>query len=748
MAIAHLECPACECRFQVDIDEATIKDDASDRGGDDVTCPDCGNKIPLPAKFQGRVLTTQVGDSHFHSAGEQSSNPIQKALPTRSKSTGGVAPVTRPKRPSPAPSRPPLQVGPVEAVPTPQRLRERRRTPPRPSASPGALIPSRDARSPGERLRPKVARPSAPISDDRVTIVAAQPAPSQATPPVTPLTSVSPPKPLPLPPSASQLARKRSGRKLGILLATAGGSVLALLVVALVLTQVSWRGQQQDSGKVAAVDEPPSDSRENAARDGSSPTEEITAPTVDPERVAEVWTRSYPYLVKLTIERAGEVQEASGVIVDNRGWVATSFPAIAGADRIRLSRASSTATDQGILEPTSFESRGLIAVDPHSHVALLSFSPSDVSIDRDPVLSIDEFPAVDSTLVAAGIPAVGHAWLAGCHLNEKRKVKPQAISELASVDLKDSALLPGRDMLAADPQALTTMVLDLPVDPRFEGGPLLRTDGAVAGILVSPPDEESDMWAVSVVHIRKLREFSRDVPIPFDSAALVALRSEINKPRLGTDDAPMTHDASDLNLNTQPPPGTLTSREYLTKLLAQCREANWNPQDPGEYLVFQQLGTYLTAAEEVAVDESLEEGLRLLLNQAATEIRDEMSRTPWPNDETIKKINQLAIESLSGVDDGFYGFAQVVLPPGLAPEINGAGSVVMRLLGHEQQIILPVSRSFDQLRTDSQWLIVGSKQGGRELIVKDEEGESHPMSLIFAIHLSARPELIAGEVAE
>lgn len=727
MPIANLECPACECQFQVSIDPVNEENRSKEVHERTATCPDCGIAVRFPKQESGqaRRATSRSIISNSKSSVVDIPNIARSSSARSSRSIGSST------------------TSPVADVPIPKRLHERRSTPPKPGSTHNIVKADSIART-----QTRVARPSASRPDERVVVASAMHLDAHGSTRDENLQSSSVHSSSPHIPTASRLARKRSGWRLGILLITAGGSLVALLAVALILTQVSWGdSEREESENLAAAAGGPDSGTGSDRNDPVSSGETMALSVVEPATLQEVWTRTHPYLVRLIVDRDGDSYEASGVIVDNRGWVATSLPAVAGAQRISLSRASASGTDQGAVEAALFQSRGFIAVDPRNHVAILSFSPVDVAIDRDPVLSIDEFPAIDSVLLASGVPHSKHPWLSGCKLNEKREVKADAISELARIRVEDSGLFPINKVLDGDPESLEIMVLDLPVEGRLQGGPLLRLDGAIAGILVSPPNEESTMWGVSITHVRRLIEFSRDLPVPFDSAE-VAVLQDVGVRAKAQDNTTEANNGSDLHGQNLPPqPGTLTSRELLLELLGQCRDAGWSPRDTEEYLVFQQLCRYLTAAEEVVVDETIDEGLRLLLDQVAKEIRDEISRSPWPEEEMILQVNQMAIDSLSNPEDGFYGFAKVVLPPGLAPEINGAGSVVMQLLGHNQRIILPVTRSFDQLRTDTEWLIIGTNPGGRKLNVEDA-GTSRSMALIHAIHVNERPTLIVGEDAE
>ena len=660
MSHNRYECPACEFVFSVREDEVK----------ETLQCPDCGTHIPA----------------------------------TSARSFGIAAPRVAPRSHVP--------------LPTPQRVAERRRTPPPPGRGAGRAAARVAAPPRDEGQGIKVARPAEQTARSSVAAQASATAPSLGH-------SENRWKSAGTPTPAGELARRKSGRRLIALLTT-------LAVAFASLGAAGYFLFLKDGGVfgTSAADELASQA-EDALTPATNTEPDADAATPEPrillsaDEVNSVWDEAAPYIVQLECESLSGSRTGAGILIDTRGWIATSLHLVAGAANVSVRFADGTHAE-GSTKPREIRSRGMIAYDVNHDLAIVSISADELKVEDDIVLSIDRFPAADAALIACGAPATG-SWLEACSMlsNETREVDFFSAGPGTTVPVSDSEL------------ETDLMALQLPADPRFDGGPLLRADGAVAGILVGGQPEWSNAHAVSVKHLRRLRDFAEDLPGSFGSPELLSLaRSSGGAVAGGGENRAVAE--------TEAAPGTVASRETIIELQQRCSLLKWNPQTANEYALLTELAQYLTAAEDIAADESADEGTRLLLDEPAQSVRKELSSTGWPDEAAIARINGFAMASIEANELGVYCYAKVELPPGLSPEMNGTGTVTLSLLGTDQRIILPVSESHEFLTSGSEWLVVGTRTKTRAVVVEDERtGLRSEIPLVHAIYLVERPEQIA-----
>lgn len=602
-------------------------------------------------------------------------------------------------------------------LPTPQRVAARRKTPP-----PLRVAQSKRGETASDAEHGiKIARRTGHPSESHAAIaatsgsIAAQPL-SEAE---TRWKSAGSPAP------ASAVARRKSGRRMLALLSTLAIAFAALGAAGYFLFI-------NDGGIFAKASE--DDLATNSGEANTDTSSEDDATSTEPEEdlalmseeeLNSVWEEIAPYVVQIESQTSAGPVTGCGILIDTRGWIATSLHLVAGASTVSVQFADGT-NDSGTTKPREIRSRGVIAYDVHHDLAIISISDEELSVDDDIVLSIDRFPADDAALAACGAPATGR-WIEACSMLANE-----------TVEYDFFPLEPGAPIPVSDSESETDLMkLRLNADVRYDGGPLLRADGAVAGILIGQQSDWPQVHAVSVKHLRRLRDFAEDQPSSFASTELVQLA----RSREGDPGVEMMNDEV---AASRAEPGTVASRDTIAELHRQCSTFEWNPRNENDYRVLTELAQYLTAAEDIAADEAADEGTRLLLDEPAQAVRKELSATGWPSEDAIARINGFATNAIDSNAKGVYCYAKVELPPGLSPEMDGSGTVTLSLLGTDKQIIMPVSESHEFLQSGTEWLIVGTRTNTRAVVVEDETtGLRTEVPLVYAIYLIERPEQIA-----
>lgn len=90
--------------------------------------------------------------------------------------------------------------------------------------------------------------------------------------------------------------------------------------------------------------------------------------------IENTWLLMQPRLLTLTVHRAGATTQAVGLIVDSRGWVLTSFHAIAGATKIEVRASAKVIDDLYEADLLNDDVRGVIAHDAQRDLAIVSIN--------------------------------------------------------------------------------------------------------------------------------------------------------------------------------------------------------------------------------------------------------------------------------------------------------------------------------------------------------------------------------------
>lgn len=146
----------------------------------------------------------------------------------------------------------------------------------------------------------------------------------------------------------------------------------------------SSSGKQSTADVAAqATDPPDGDPLDVDPPDVDPPEFRFLSPAIGRDQAAAM----KPYQVLLEIESPTGITYATGTIVDSRGYVVTSLPAVAGATRINASSAQSVAQiKNGVRAPLSDKVRGVISVSRAGQWVLLRINrrlvlnAADVSI--------------------------------------------------------------------------------------------------------------------------------------------------------------------------------------------------------------------------------------------------------------------------------------------------------------------------------------------------------------------------------
>lgn len=191
----------------------------------------------------------------------------------------------------------------------------------------------------------------------------------------------------------------------------------------------------------------------------------------------------------------------------------------------------------------------------------------------------------------------------------------------------------------------------------------------------------------------------------------------------------------------KPAPGSLASVDLIEQLHQKCRAMKWAPATAAQYATHQELARYVTAAQFLTDDASVQKGLRVIIGAAAQEVLDDLSKTPWPEQPRLAKVNRLAVEGLKRPGRALFAYVEVAYTSHEAEKVDGVPSVVVQLIGTGQLIVVPVREDPADLHRRSRWLLMGvhdpAIQFSLSTSAADEPAQTAP--LVRAKYLVGRP---------
>ncbi|HAN97663.1 MAG TPA: hypothetical protein DCQ98_09650 [Planctomycetaceae bacterium] len=434
-----------------------------------------------------------------------------------------------------------------------------------------------------------------------------------------------------------------------------------------------------------------------ASIDANWPIERLGAP-------GELWDRVSSYLVQVDLTEPTGTRRSAGVLVDSRGWIITVGSAETTGWRVALAPADGPRVDAGA---PAIRVDGPIARRPGWGLVVLQVDPAPFRAFGDLKFAGDGAIGSDWTSVGPGTD--GH-WLS-------------ALLDLRGSEWEHGFAIPDR----FDAARLGGLLLDRRGLPF--GVARAAEDGSRAGVV---------QGAELVAWIDELRRDEPTVESPVIGAATG--ERETDPSEASTSGAPApdampgnggASEAADV------PPTVLDSIDRMRELHERLIAAE-ELSEPQTYRLAAELAWRTTVAEELEDSTSIEGGARLLFGQGAATVRDAWMRSAWKDDTALGRINRQAILSWPEVR-GFWGYAVVEDPPGIAPRTEDGDHVVLRLIDTEQRIAVPVSLAHDDLKVDSRWLVWGSVEPRKRLTLGPERPS---VPVVHSRYLIEEPEVL------
>lgn len=491
------------------------------------------------------------------------------------------------------------------------------------------------------------------------------------------------------------------------------GVLSALLVVSVILVVKNMRLEGKEVAGDSDSKDPKSQAKvekDTAPSATTKPVKEVPA-EVDPPQLAlePMWETARPAVFRIVAKGNGRDVAGLAFAIDERGWLATSYQLIKDAKSVEVVAVSDPSAE-------SVPAKGIVALSPEHNVAIIAIGQS-----LDTSLTLEAGTLGDNEKLA--VCRSSDAGQLG--LTQGDFVKLTSFEQLPP-DSRTVAQQQGLDRTAG----LIWLEHDQPLKPSDSGGPLLNPDGRVVGISTNLSPDSKSGFALPSAYLMELVEAAGGEISPFtQDVTLVATNAKppVTPNDVGPADVP------------KPPariePGSLESIDMIRELHKACKGINWKPETPEEYELFQELAEYVYVAKVNETDKNIEEGLRILIAAPAQEVLEELSKTEWPEEPDMKRLDALAVLGLDEPGKGIVCFVEIATAAGDTIKVDGGDAILCNLIGTEQSIIVPVKKSLPKLKPKTQWLLIGMHDPSQTFDLRVDDGMQKKVPLVRAKQL-------------
>ncbi len=467
-----------------------------------------------------------------------------------------------------------------------------------------------------------------------------------------------------------------------------------------------------NSGDVVPIDvqqngnqsEPSDDSAQTKVQP-AKPIEWAKSRNLSRRDLEKFWAQTHPFIVRLSVHRGEQVKHIGGVIVDSRGWVATSLSAIKGAASINVEPAPVNPLFERLEQPLSDDVRGVLAVDPVHDLVILQVNRRLVNV----VTALQ--PSLQSTvggryLIQVAPPGKERiAWVSECCVNQERpreKFSTSVNRQFDSLQINLEPYWPAHDG----------------VSENGAGAPLFSSDGKLSGINTGVSDDKETFFVAAA----SVFALAKNVQEP--AQPLTSLVASVSTPSVSPTASSPTNSAQQGQSPFEMDHEFYQPSQNLFERAALCESFNWQPLT--EVQQTELVGALLALREAIDLTRG-----RKLANRDEVLLRDQVEFWNKRLTETIcrgdlqveQSHNQLAwAAAIENKITEVALIATVVLPAITSPRMEDHETVTLQLSGIDERVIVPVDEKNASMLPDSRWIMVVVLDPGNSMTIKLNQG--------------------------
>jgi S1-C subfamily serine protease len=385
------------------------------------------------------------------------------------------------------------------------------------------------------------------------------------------------------------------------------------------------------------------------------------------EDIGDILKRCIESTVIIHVSTAKGGGSGTGFIIDKeKGWIATNHHVIEHA----------LAAEAEFEHGAKFPIAGIVIADRRYDLAILKMADMPLTVNAMKINPIKP-PGIPDEVYAIGAPS-------GFFSTEKGNVT----RILETADMQAKLRQEVRQRFQNDGN-VHWVQHSATISKGNSGGPLVNDRGEVIGIntlVLNLSDLGTIKLAVDVRHLRKLIESAPDTVTPFRDwqASRASPERKAVEPQ---------------------PKGNPGLPQKIRQIAEAAAARNWTPESADQYKELQSLAKMITAAQLSRNNTQVPEQVRAAVKEASQQVLEQLKSLNKATDEQINAVNQFASTAINSPGVGAFFYATVAHKH---PEkVAGKPVVILKMIGVDQLVVVPVTKPSDLIKVKSRWLVLG-----------------------------------------
>ena len=424
------------------------------------------------------------------------------------------------------------------------------------------------------------------------------------------------------------------------------------------------------------------------------------------------WSEVQPYLVRLEIQSSRGNRTATGIIVDSRGWVATSYHAIQNAISVRTTLSPSLLENPDDQPAAKSDlARGLIAANPEYDLAIIQANRSLVMNMADIPFETENILVASQQVMVCQVPPENRKiWMTDPRIDSR--VDPDALSAEQALAVKQLGYQVEPDF--------KWISLRQPQHSNFPGSAILDRKGRLVGMGIRWAAGSKESYCIPIEKVLALKtkisaaeSLQAVKPFP-QSDGIAENRNVIAAP------------ANDL----RPGEADFELFQNLNRAVDDCQAIDWLPGSPEAAAKFTTMADAMTSFPDNLRELTLDEDQRAASEKRFQKVCDRIQKSldaieyAWPADQ-VATANQAVLETTKDKPEAPVALIATVYRPSIfGPVLDGEKTVMFKIEGTKEILITKASQNHFEFRPGTRWMLIGRFQKTRNLKVNNSKGDS------------------------
>ena len=391
------------------------------------------------------------------------------------------------------------------------------------------------------------------------------------------------------------------------------------------------------------------------------------------EERRRVWKLIHPFIVQLRVESPQGESTVTGLLIDSRGWVLTSYHHLENASRVHVHLAAKNRENSQTFEGLEDEARGIVASDP-AHDLIL------IAINRAQVRSLTDAPLSENVRVVESYrgalirtpPPRFQDWFVETRVGSRQDLASFSKAFIRKLTANQRALNETTKWIvhqSSPPSEATS---------QFAGSVFVNQSGQIIGLNTAYHDERG--WVT--VPAQQIRQFVDSVTTEtisgFPNQSLARNTNDTLPKPEGKEQKQESKRGQAKGRRSE------NDSEFsaVETLVEQCEALQWKPGSQDDYEKFQQLSEAFAELQQW-YDKQPRTGrksklARKRLNELKQSIKESFYGALAEDKQIIDDTNRWFSEAVSETNPWLLIWVEVVSGATSSPAVQGRETVLVR----------------------------------------------------------------------